>query len=166
MNGGTRLVQALFDRCRETWFRSPASAALVFVWLLPCGLIAGCGGEPLPEFGQVSGTVRVKGKPTSQLSVRFLPEPSEGKETPASASGITDQSGRYELKYYFKGQEGPGAAVGMNRVVVEDTRLGAIQQGQPIPPQLFSLDYTSPVTTPLRFEVKPGEQTIDIDLTQ
>lgn len=151
-------------RCRA--YFPPTKVAMALFVAFPCSFVAGCGGEPMPEFGQVTGTVRVKGKPTSLLSVRFLPEPSEGKETPGSASAVTDENGRYELKYYFKGKEGPGAPVGWNRVVVEDTRLGAIPQGRPIPPPMFSLDYTSPVSTPLRFEVKPGEQTIDIELTE
>ena len=141
-----------------------AKASIVLVLSLPGLILAGCSGEPQPKFGQVTGTVRVKGEPTSRLMVRFLPEPTEGKETPASASAITDESGRYELRYYFKGQEGPGAVVGRNRVVVEDTRASGIPQGQPRPPELFSPDYGGLSATPLRFEVKPGEQTIDLEL--
>ena len=138
---------ALHKHSRNTWFRN-SRAVLVLVGSLAFWPMAGCGGEPLPEFGQVSGIVRVRGKPVSKLSVRFLPEPTGDKETPASASGITDESGKYELKYYFKGQEGPGAAVGLNRVVIEDTRLSSIPQGRPVPPPMFSLDYNSPLATP------------------
>ena len=126
-------------------------------------IVAGCGESP-PEFGQVTGVVRVKGRPQSRLMVRFLPEPVDGKELAANASGTTDDQGKYELRYYYKGEEGLGAPVGWNRVLLEDTRLSALAQGQRAPPQIIPPEYNSPGTTPLRKEVKPGPQTIDLEL--
>jgi len=125
--------------------------------------LTGCG-KPLPEFGQVTGVVTVKGQPKKGLLVTFMPEPSEGKELAINASGETDEQGNFELRYVVDGQEGVGAPVGAHRVIVHDPRFSSIPQGAPLPPRWFSIDYGNPLKTPLRFEVKPGPQTFDIKL--
>jgi hypothetical protein len=139
--------------------RSRLSALLIAnaLWL------AGCA-EKLPEFGQVQGTVIARGKPLKGMIVTFMPDPSQGNELPYNASGQTDAQGKYELRYAHKGNEGAGAAVGWNRAIIIDTRYGSIPQGQPLPPRLFSPEYSTITNTPLKFEVKPGPQTIDIEL--
>jgi hypothetical protein len=135
-------------------------AACIFGLLL---IISGCA-EPLPEFGQVTGIVKAKGKPLKGMNVTFMPDPAKGNNLPYNGSATTDDAGRYELRYSAKGQEGIGAAVGWNRVLVVDTRYASIPQGQPLPPRLFSPEYSNPTTTPLSFDVRPGPQTIDLDL--
>ena len=124
----------------------------------------GCGKEKGPEIGQVTGVVRVKGKPQKGLAIRFLPEPLPGVELPINAAGFTDEQGKYELMYAYKDEKGPGAPVGMHRVLVDDSRYSSIPQGAPVPPRMFSTDYGRLNLTPLKVEVKPGPQTIDLDL--
>lgn len=139
--------------------RSPILALLA-------GLLFASGGckEKGPEFGQVTGTVTVKGKPMKGVALTFMPEPSPGHELRINAGGLTDAQGRYELAYAYEGTQGRGAPVGMHRVMALDTRFTGIPQGAPKPPRVFSTDYSSPTTTPLKIEVKPGEQTIDLEL--
>jgi hypothetical protein len=140
---------------------SRVSLPLVFAAL---ALMIGCGAEPLPEFGQVTGVVKAKGKPLKGMIVTFMPEPAGGKESPINAEGTTDEQGKYELTYGYKGASGKGAPVGMHRVLVMDTRYSSIPQGAKLPPRYFPLSYSSPTTTPLKLEVKSGPQTIDLDL--
>ena len=130
--------------------------------LLLAGL-CGCA-EPLPEFGKVTGIVTVKGAPKKGLAITFLPEPTEGKELAINAAGETDEQGKYELRYSIDGQQDIGAPVGKHRVLVYDPRFATIAQGEAAPPRWFSLDYSNPIKTPLRFEVKPGNQTFNIEL--
>ncbi len=125
--------------------------------------LSGCA-EKLPEFGQVQGTVTAKGKPLKNIIITFMPDPTQGNELPYNGSGQSDDQGKYELRYGFKGHEGVGAAIGWNRAVAIDTRYSSIPQGAPLPPRLFSPEYSGIATTPLKFEVKPGPQTIDIEL--
>ncbi|HEX6960523.1 MAG TPA: hypothetical protein VF175_01540 [Lacipirellula sp.] len=135
--------------------------------LSACLLIAltsiGCA-EPVPEFGQVSGVVKARGKPLMNAVVTYMPDPSQGNNWPINAIATTNDDGQYELKYAYKGEEGVGAPVGWHVVTVVDTRYSSIPQGQPLPPRLFPLAYSNPTTTPLKIEVKPGEQTIDLNL--
>jgi hypothetical protein len=127
---------------------------------------AGCGEKPI-EFGEVSGVVRVGGKTHAGLVVRFLPEPEKGKkELPINATGRTDAQGKYTLKHVMDREEALGAPVGWHRVLIEDASRGPTPQGQTPPPPLISSAYASPASTPLKFEVKPGAQTIDLDATK
>jgi hypothetical protein len=137
------------------------SAFIASIILAP--LFVGCG-EKLPEFGPVEGIVRIKGKPKSGILVRFLPDPAKGNDLPINASGLTDASGKYQLRYAFKELDGLGAPVGWHRVVVEDSSLSSIPQGAPIPPRIIPIAYNSPATTPLAFEVKAEPQTIDLEI--
>jgi hypothetical protein len=127
--------------------------------------LVGCG-EPAPEFGQVTGTLTVKGKPVPQMAIRFIPEAADGNAPPVISSATTDAQGKYELRYYYRNQEGLGAPVGHHRVLISDTRLGALAQGQRMPPQIVPLEYSNPATSPLEYDVAPGVQTIDITLGQ
>jgi len=127
-------------------------------------LVVGCSGEPMPEFGHVKGVLKAKGKPLKGMVVTFLPDPGQGNKWPINASATTDDQGNYELGYGYKGQSGKGSVVGWNLVTILDTRYSSIPQGAKLPPRLFPVAYSGPTSTPLRFEVKPGDQTIDIDL--
>jgi hypothetical protein len=139
------------------------NARLIALAALALAGLVGCS-EELPEFGQVTGTVTAKGKPLKGMIVTFMPDPTKGNELPYNGSGQTDAQGKYSLRYGFKGHEGEGAALGWNRVIVIDTRYSSIPQGAPLPPRLFSAGYSSETSTPLQFEIKPGPQTIDLDL--
>lgn len=136
-------------------------APIILLSLLP---ILGCAREKLPEFGQVAGTVTAKGKPVKGVAITFMPDPSQSNELPYNASGQTDAQGKYQLRYSLKGHEGEGAALGWNRAIAVDTRYAGIPQGQPPPPRIFSPSYGSITNSPLKFEVKPGQNTFDIEL--
>src|SRR4051794_37230804 len=139
----------------------------LFIVLFTCGLGAtGCTKKPQPEIGQVDGVVRVNGKPQGRLLVRFLPDPAKGNKWPINATGKTDAQGKYTLAYSYDGKDGAGAPVGWHRVLIEDTALSGVPQGQTPPPPLVPPTYNSPASTPLDKEVKPGAQTIDLDAKQ
>ena len=126
-------------------------------------LTCGCGKKEI-EYGLVEGVVRVSGQPQRGLNVRFLPDPDKGNNLPINATGKTDAQGKYTLGHVDQGKEGPGAPVGWHRVLIEDVSHGPTPQGQTPPPPLISQAYGSPATTPLHYEVKPGAQTIDLDV--
>jgi hypothetical protein len=57
-------------------------------------LVAGCGRPShLPELGQVSGTVKLDGRPFAKANIAF--EPGEGRPS----LGTTDAQGRYTLEF-------------------------------------------------------------------
>jgi hypothetical protein len=127
-------------------------------------LAAGCRKEPMPDFGHVKGVLKAKGKPLKGMIVTFLPDPGQGNNWAINASATTDEQGAYELGYGYKGVTGKGAAVGWNIVTVLDTRYASIPQGGKLPPRLFSIDYGEPSRTPLKIEVKPGENEFNLDV--
>lgn len=136
---------------------------MVFCVLASLTWVGGCS-EPMPEFGEVSGTVTSKGKPLPNVEVTFLPDPLKKNESPINGWASTDDQGKYTVKYKFKGHEGAGAPIGWHRVTLLDTRFSSIPQGGTLPPRWFSIDYSSPSKTPLTFEVKAEPQTFDIAL--
>lgn len=142
--------------------RKRASRAIVSGILLAVAA-SGCGKKP-PEFGQVEGIVRVKGQPQGRLLIRFLPDPAKGNDSPINSTGTSDAQGKFTLEHIYDGKTGPGAPVGWHRVVVEDRSRGPTPQGQTPPLPLVAIEYSSPGSTPLLKEVKPGAQTIDLDI--
>ena len=58
--------------------------------------ISGCGKQG-PEYGEVSGTLRVGGKTHANLVVRFLPDPAKGNNLPINSIGRTDAQGKYKF---------------------------------------------------------------------
>jgi hypothetical protein len=132
--------------------------------LLLSALFVGCA-EPPPELGEVKGVILVNGKPYPGLVVRFLPDPAQGNNLPINARGKTDAEGMYQLEYFYQGEEGLGAPVGWHRVLIEDSALSRVPQGEPLPPEVIPRSYANPNTTTLQEEVKPGHQTIDFDLS-
>ena len=140
-----------------------ASGARWMAVAVLAALLAGCGPRG-PEFGQVSGVVRIKGKPTSRIAVRFLPDPDKGNDLAIVATGASGDDGGYALQYVDRGAEGAGAPVGWPRVTLDDMRLSGLAQGAPIPPQIIPPQYNSPSSTPLLVEVKSGDNTIDLEV--
>lgn len=69
----------------------------VFAGIWTCLMLsAGCGGGPaadMPDLAPVSGVVTQEGKPLTDALVVF--EPEKG----SASSGITDATGKYELRY-------------------------------------------------------------------
>lgn len=123
---------------------------------------AGCSG-PETEVGQVSGTVRIAGKPHHEIQVRFYPD---GAAPMAMAEGLTDQAGRYTLYHCPAGGTDyrSGAVVGRYKVVLVDQSRPAPKDGGKMAPSVVPARYGNPTTTPLTFEVKPGDDVIDIEV--
>jgi hypothetical protein len=133
--------------------------------VLCCGLLAvlGCGAEP-PR-GEVEGVVRCNCKPLADVVVVFVPDADQGTRG-ARALAQTDAEGRYRLQ----GEDRrAGAAAGAHRVVIEDLAVYAAPR-QPDgtllrkPAPRFPPQYSDPLRTPLRKQVHPGPQVIDLDL--
>ncbi len=122
------------------------------------GALVGCE-KPL-EFGQVSGTVSLNGKPLDEVRVMFLPNPSAGNQG-AHSESVSDGEGKYDLAY-SRDAETKGALVGWHRVVVED--IAAENSRDRYRPIRINETYSSSAQTPLKFEVVPGEQTFDLEL--
>jgi hypothetical protein len=123
---------------------------------------SGCGG-PAHQFGTVEGTVRLKGKPVEGIYLEFTPDPDKGGRGPSS-QGTSGPDGRYTLKYADPKTSAAGAVVGWHRVLAYDLKRPTAAQGEAPKPSRVADTYSQLGTTPLKFEVKPGSQTIDIDL--
>jgi hypothetical protein len=139
--------------------------ALILNGLCLLIFLAGCKREPKLEFGDVQGTVRINGQPKAGLVLRFSPDREKGNGLPAFASGKSDEQGKYALHYEFQGHEGTGAPVGWHRITVFDSTIPIPPQGTEPKPSSVPQAYGNAATTPLLKEVKPGPQTIDLDIT-
>jgi hypothetical protein len=149
-----------------------ASRAL---WIA-CAIVAACGcSGPGVTFAPVEGALTRNGRPVPNAQVIFLADDTQGPR----ATGVTDDAGRFQLT----ADDGTvGAPVGRHRVCVIDAtvtaeRFGLVAKqhapeaaaklappksttkGPPIPPE-----YGRPAETPLRAEVRPGAQTIDLQI--
>ena len=139
------------------------------------GLVSldGCG-RRLPPVVPVQGTVLVNGKPLPKASVTFVPQLDRfGAESNSSA--VTDENGRFTLTCAYNDQ--PGAVVAKHVVLVAEAPLPEdlrrVQDGQaidryratlgnrPIPPQ-----YSSVNQSPIRMEIKEGQEPVTIELTR
>ncbi|MBN2023837.1 MAG: hypothetical protein JW809_13710 [Pirellulales bacterium] len=136
--------------------------------------ISGCG-RRAPR-ATVEGTLRFRGKPLDNCLVTFLPASASETKAPHSR-GLTDREGKFRL--CCDNQE-DGAAVGSHRVTIQDLSVSTgvrrrdhgaadadVDENAPALPVHRSRvpgKYTSPATTPVSKEVKPGHQVIDLDI--
>jgi hypothetical protein len=160
---------------RPAWRR----AGLQGIWgtvglALALTMLLGCGRDDPPA--TVEGTLRLNGRPVENCLVAFLPEPGQEAQWPCS-TGLTDQQGSYRL---LCSTQQEGVAIGWHRVTVQDLSASTgvrrrdhgtvdaqVADSAPPPPVRRSRvpeSYTSPTRTPLRKEVKPGHQVIDLDI--
>ena len=153
-------------RARLVW----GMACLGFA-LIPC---SGCGRDRPPA--TVEGTLRLDGKLLDNCLITFLPEPGQEAGSP-HCTGLTDRHGCYRLR---RADQQEGAATGRHRVTVQDLSVstgvrrrdhGTVDVGMeetsappPVRRSRVAQRYTSPTDTPLRKEVKPGHQVIDLDI--
>jgi hypothetical protein len=140
--------------------------------LLAPWLAAGCGG---PKLGQVEGVVLIDGKPVKDILVTFIPNSNENTVGPNSTA-VTDENGHYQLVCDDSARR-PGAVIGAHRVTLIDMDAVSIPSRAHGPPggkpQAMSkakgkakprvaARYMDWVATPLKEQVKPGSQTIDL----
>jgi hypothetical protein len=136
-------------------------------------VLLGCGRGSPPA--TVEGTLRLNDKPLDNCVVTFLPESGQEAEWGLS-TGLTDEQGFYRLR----GNQEEGCVIGWHRVTVQDLSVSTgvrrldhgtvdaeIPEDEPPPPVRRSRvpeGYASALKTPLRFEVKPGPQVIDLEI--
>lgn len=131
-----------------------------FFLLLTLILItAGCG-SPTP-IGEVEGVLLISGKPAHKIYIQFHPDSSSGtKGRPSYAN--TDAQGRFKLEIRNKdGTNTPGAVVGKHLIVLNDIQVSESATGAGIPIRLKP-EWQMIGSTPLKQEVKPGKQTIEL----
>lgn len=141
--------------------------------LLVLLVVSGCGQEPPPA--TVEGVLRIVGRPLDNCLITFFPEPGHSASAPHSIA-VTNQSGFYRLHL---ADQREGASVGWHHVTVQDLSVstgvrrrdhGAIDadiaETAPVPVQRSRTPdrYASSAGTPLRIEIKPGSQVIDLDI--
>jgi hypothetical protein len=165
------------------------SISRVVLW---CGLLAlaatagGCQRRQTWNLAPVEGAVTKGGRPLANVQVIFLADVEAGTQGPR-ASGRTDEVGYYRLR---TDNGGDGAVVGQYRVCIHDAHR--LQPGQALPrrpsKEAATLKkaqeeqewsrfkekasasprvppaYGRPNETPLRVEVQPGRQVIDLEV--
>jgi hypothetical protein len=133
---------------------------LAWPWLALA--LAGCGGGP--EVAPVEGVLRVNGRPMGKVFVQFHPDPDRGTTGPSS-SAVTDDEGRFRLRYDTPGGAEPaeGAVVGWHRVVLADYSRFDDGSGR-APPSKIPDTYWTVLHTPLRAEVKRGQPPVTLDV--
>lgn len=130
--------------------------------------LGGCSHDPnMPKLGRVYGKVTYNGKPVGSGHVVFTPAAGKGGDTGQTASGDIESNGSYELTTF---KSGDGAILGEHVVSVE-VREGDMPQPKAdstiqyvLPKSVIPTKYSSPDTSPLRYTVKEGSNSFDIDL--
>ena len=159
--------------------RNRRGAALGFI-LLASWLGAGCGGGP--QRAQVEGRVLLDSKPIKNILVTFLPDTEADTFGPNSAA-VTDEDGHYQLVCEDRPRR-PGAVIGRHRVTLVDLdavslpdrgqhpagmRPKALEKGEPSDAKgraerRLAAQYMDYAATPLKKQVKEGNQTINLEL--
>jgi hypothetical protein len=122
------------------------------------GLFFATGPWGAPRFAEVEGTVTLDGQPLPDVHVGFYPDANR-RDKPPHALARTDKNGHYRIA---PGERGRGVAVGRHRVgVFEEADRGAKGASLGKVPK----KYQNLSTTPLRYRVRDGSQTIDLELT-
>ena len=131
--------------------RLPAIIACVGVIVL---LVAGCGRENQSETIKVTGRVTLDGQPLGSGVVVFMPQKGPG------AKGTIGSDGSFRMGTYA---EDDGAVAGHYQVAVialDPKALAAAKGPDAYIPSLVPERYTSPATSGLTFEVKPGTKNV------
>ncbi len=159
--------------------RSSRGVILLYSLLTLSVTTGGCQRGPTWSLAPIEGTVLKDGHPLRDIEVVFLPD--AGTQGPRS-SGITDESGHYRLRTDH-GED--GAIVGSYRVCLHDInrvplslnrlpkgaanaehiqkKLAHLRKTASTSPRMPSC-YSKPNETPLRVEIRPGQQVIDLEV--
>ncbi len=139
--------------------RISQAAFLISIALIALATV-GCA-HPNYEVAQVDGTLTIKGQPGHKVHIEFIPD--TGTVGP-SAVADTDAAGKFTPHLLTKdGSLVEGVIVGKHKVVLSDRQLSESATGRGIPIR-FGTEYTLPSSTPISQEIKPGKQSIHIDL--
>jgi hypothetical protein len=141
------------------WQRNLNSAVTFSSIVLVVAMI-GCS-RPEFETAEVDGLLVIKGQPGRKVHIEFIPE--AGVKGPRSMAN-TEADGHFTLQLMQRdGSDAPGAVVGKHRVVLSDKQLSESATGRGVPIR-FGSEYTLAGSTPLEQEVKPGKQTLRIEI--
>lgn len=144
------------------------SSPTVFSSILLFSVFAGCGSSPgvsEPPGERVSGTVTLGDKPVPGATVTFIPV---GSTPGYFYSGLTDQSGKYELKNRNGKPAVPAGEYKVTCSVGGGPGSDAPADGArpaPAPSVAIPLRYGSEHETDLKATVPAGGGTIDFKLT-
>jgi hypothetical protein len=134
----------------------------LFIFLVPVAIsgvtLAGCSRSGFES--QVSGRITLEGKPMGSGTVVFVPE-GENRNAPM---GTIEPNG----DYFLKTNRDTGLMPGKYTVSMSVYDTPPHQPGermQTTGKQLVPTKYTDAHTSGLEYEVKPGSNTINIDLT-
>jgi hypothetical protein len=131
----------------------------LYALLMTLGTLVGCAQDT--SIASVEGVVRLDGKPLASGTVRFVP--TAGR----AATGSIQSDGSYTLGTY---SDSDGALVGMHQVAIVayqglDDARPAYEIRTPTSKSLVPERYSAVGTSGLTFEVKPGGNRADFDLT-
>ncbi len=152
---------------------SPRFFCLMLLGLSSLASLSGCG-RGIPAIVPVKGMVLLNGQPLPKATVQFVPERSDlGAEFTSMA--VTDENGEFTLTCGYKDRR--GATVGQHTVVVTEAgppdelrtsrdyreiqKYQAKLANRPIPPK-----YGSVSASPLKVEVKEGQEDVKLELTR
>ncbi|MBX3420355.1 MAG: hypothetical protein KF752_02245 [Pirellulaceae bacterium] len=121
-------------------------------------VVSGCGSNQ--AITEVSGKVVKGGKPLEYVHVEFLPDPEKGLSGPLSFAD-TAADGTFTLQLYGDKQQS-GALVGWHRVTLQDFKA-LNSRDNPMPPR-FGATFGFAASTPIAIEVRPGMESVTIDL--
>lgn len=142
-------------RNKAMWLR--VSFAIPMIVLLACGCGARDYRDTLP-LASVHGKVTYQGKPLDSGQVVFVQE----KDTVGViTTGLIQSDGAYKMETC--GRE--GAMIGLNRVIVRPYQRASRKPSDALPSPIPEI-YSWTDKTPLRFEVKPGQNEYPIVLEQ
>jgi hypothetical protein len=122
--------------------------------------LAGCS-RPDYQLAEVEGELIIKGQPADKVYIEFIPD--TGIPGPSSAAD-TDAQGKFTLHVMSRDGDSPaGAVVGAHRVVLSDKRLAESPDGRGVAIR-FGQEYTLAGSTLLKQEIKPGPQSIQLQV--
>jgi len=128
-----------------------------------CATLSTLGGCSDKNWGYVTGTVTVKGQPVGPGSMMFEPENPESVTTPSAIAHFRED-GKYTLKSAGNRE---GAPVGTYLVMIHGRSEEAFGDENIDPNEKSAIPkkYLNHRLSGLKATVKPGQQTIDFDLT-
>jgi hypothetical protein len=138
-------------------------------------LLGGCSAKP--PLAVVEGTLTWNGAPLPGIAIQFVPDGDKGSTGPRSTA-ISEDNGHFIL---ICDDNRPGAVIGHHRIVLMDSgnpNDGARQRDPRQRPNGNSVEepakpgkspaipniYQSAITTPIKREVVPGKQAIELNL--
>jgi len=146
---------------------------LMLIGPLALASLSGCGGGT-PAIVPVKGTVLLNGQPLPKAIVKFQPQ-QDGLSSEFFSFAETDENGQFTLTCGYKDK--PGAVVGKHVVLItESPEPKELRQSRdrrehedyraklgnrPIP-----LRYASIKESPLKIEIKEGQEDVKLELTR